>query len=187
MTDQTGCLYFIIFYRFYFTLLGSSSWHLCFEYYLWPKVLIFQYEMQEGNWQNQSVMSHYTLFLNPFLSISSNCGYVNIIHGFNTRPDRHTKFKWPMSTLKQDFRAQELNGVLQSLLLFFRGLAVSAEFGSPSWLALQFEQLTCLLCVCMGLVSAGAHTEGLTFPLPCSSGSIQGCRTWGNLSGCLHT
>lgn len=39
----------LFFYHFYFTLLGSSSWHLCFEYYLWPKVLIFQYEMQEGN------------------------------------------------------------------------------------------------------------------------------------------
>lgn len=109
------------FYHFYFTLLGSSSWHLCFEYYLWPKVLIFQYEIQEGNWQNQSVMSCYTLFLNTYLSISSSCGDVNIIHGFNSWPDRHTKFKWPMSTLKQRILVLRSSMVSFSYFLFSSG------------------------------------------------------------------
>lgn len=125
------------FYHFYFTLLGSSSWHLCFEYYLWPKVLIFQYEMQEENWQNQSVMLHYTLFLNIYLSISSSSGDVNIIHGFNTWPDRHTKSKWPMSTLKQRILVLRSSMVSFSYFLFSSGdwpyIPGIQSFGLQSW------------------------------------------------------
>lgn len=41
---------------FCFILLGSSSWHLCFAYYLWPRVLFSFFEIQEWNGQNQSAM-----------------------------------------------------------------------------------------------------------------------------------
>lgn len=95
-----------------------------------------------------------------------------------------------VNTVTEDFSAKELNGVLQLLLIFFRRLAIYTRdtvLACNHELTFQFEQLTHLLCVCMSIVSAGAHIEVFTFPPPCSSGNIQGCRTWGNLSWYLHT